>query len=124
MAALKIFQKEKREEQAQSPQTTGGAGAGQLGLHIIKPHVTEKATDFAKGHGYVFVVERRATKKEIAREVGERYGVVVKDVRTSSVPSKRIRLGRIQGVKKGYKKAMVQLQEGQTIEGVPTPSTS
>ena len=88
--------------------------------HIVSPHITEKATDLAAKNQYVFVVARAANKRDIARSVEKMYGVNVRLVRIVNVHPKKMRLGRIQGVKKGYKKAMVKVKEGQKIEILPT----
>ena len=89
-------------------------------LQIVRPHITEKATDLAAKNQYVFVVQTTANKKDIARSVEKMYGVNVKGVRIVNVHPKKMRLGKIKGVKKGYKKAMVQIQKDQKIEILPT----
>ena len=134
MAALKIFgrkpaqKKEKPFEMIQGKPKAGIAKeiapqskiVGSMSSHIVSPHITEKATDLAAKNQYVFVVARGANKGDIARSVEKMYGVNVKGVRIVNVHSKSMRLGRIQGIKKGYKKAMVKLAEGQKIEILPT----
>ena len=89
-------------------------------LHILRPHITEKATALASQDKYVFVVKASATKKDIERDVERRYGVTVEKTRIVTVHPKRVRLGKMPGVKKGYKKAIVQVQKGQKIEILPT----
>ena len=89
-------------------------------LQIVRPHITEKATDLAAKNQYVFVVQTTANKKDIATSVEKMYGVNVKGVRIVNVHAKKIRLGKTKGVKKGYKKAMVQIREDQKIEILPT----
>jgi large subunit ribosomal protein L23 len=87
---------------------------------ILKtPHITEKATLQAKENQYIFKVWPRANKTEIKKAIKELYGVDVVSVRIIRVPAKRRRLGRIRGRKKGYKKAIVKIKEGQTIEVLP-----
>ena len=88
--------------------------------HLIRPRITEKATDLSAKNQYVFVVQSSATKKEIAKEVAKRYGVTVEKTRIVNVHPKSMRLGRTRGVKKGYKKAIVQVKAGQKIEILPT----
>ena len=133
MAALKIFGRQKKERkpaespkgiQAGPPQSSkaglGGKAAGGMSAHIVSPHITEKATDLAAKNQYVFLVSPHANKRDIKRSVEKMYGVDVRLVRVVNVHSKKMRLGRIQGIKKGYKKAMVKLAEGQKIEILPT----
>ena len=91
-----------------------------MSQHIVSPHITEKATDLAAKNQYVFIVPSRSNKNDIARSVEKMYSVNVKGVRVVNVHSKKLRLGKIQGIKTGYKKAMVKLKEGQKIEIMPT----
>jgi len=86
---------------------------------LIEPHVTEKTTDLVKKNQYVFEVYPRANKMEIKKAIENLYGIDVLDVKIINVPRKRRRLGRISGWKKGYKKAIVKIKEGQKIEVLP-----
>jgi large subunit ribosomal protein L23 len=87
---------------------------------ILKaPQITEKATLLAKKNQYVFKVWPRANKTEIKKAIKELYGVDVISVKIIRVPAKRRRLGGIRGWKKGYKKAIVKIKEGQKIELLP-----
>ncbi|PIW92007.1 MAG: 50S ribosomal protein L23 [Candidatus Nealsonbacteria bacterium CG_4_8_14_3_um_filter_37_23] len=91
-----------------------------LAWKILKsPHVTEKATDLAKGNQYIFKVWPRSNKTEIKKAIEDLYGVKVVSVKVIKVPRRRRRLGRIEGWRKGYKKAIVKLKEGQKIEVLP-----
>jgi len=86
---------------------------------LKEPHVSEKATDLTKQDWYAFRVSAAANKKEVQRAIKELYAVDVVSVRMIQVPRKKRRLGRIEGWRKGYKKAMVQLKSGQKIEVLP-----
>lgn len=87
---------------------------------ILKwPHVTEKATDLTNANQYVFNVYKGANKTEIKKTVEDVYGVKVIAVRIIKIPRKQRRLGRIQGWRQGYKKAIIRLAEGQKIEILP-----
>ncbi len=91
-----------------------------VAYRVLKgPHITEKATDLINKNQYVFEVFPRAGKTEIKRAVEDLYGVNVVSVRIINVPSKKRRLGRIEGERKGYKKAIVKITEGQKIEVLP-----
>ncbi|MBI2582673.1 50S ribosomal protein L23 [Candidatus Azambacteria bacterium] len=68
---------------------------------------------------YVFRVAPRANKIEIARAVENLYGVTVIRVGTVRVPGKVRRRGRYAGFRPGYKKAIVTLKEGESIELMP-----
>ncbi|HZX49622.1 MAG TPA: 50S ribosomal protein L23 [Candidatus Paceibacterota bacterium] len=123
MAALKIFKKDKREikpEATAQPAAQPKAAVESTGDQIVRPHITEKATDLGAKNQYVFVVAPGAAKNEIARSVEKAYGVKVEEVRVVNVKAKKMRLGRTKGIKKGYKKAIVQVKKGQSIEILPT----
>jgi large subunit ribosomal protein L23 len=83
------------------------------------PQVTEKATDLVSQNQYVFKVWPRANKVETKKAIEGLYGVDVISVKMIKVPRKQRRLGRIQGFRKGYKKAIVRIKEGQKIEVLP-----
>ena len=92
----------------------------EVAFRILKwPHVTEKATNFAKVGQYVFNVYERANKSEIKKAVEDVYGVKVVSIKIIKIPPKRRRLGRIEGWRKAYKKAIVRLGRGQQIEILP-----
>jgi large subunit ribosomal protein L23 len=90
-----------------------------LRLVLESPHITEKATELTKHNQYVFRVLPRANKVEVKKDVENLYGVDVVDVKIINVPRKRRRLGRFLGWRKGYKKAIVKIKEGQKIEVLP-----
>ena len=83
---------------------------------IRRPHVTEKASGVAKENKYVFVVTPARNKIEIKRAVESRYGVEVLAVNILNMPGKERKRGRQIGWRPGYKKAVVTLKEGQSIE--------
>ncbi len=86
--------------------------------NVIKnPHISEKTTHLMQeSNEYVFVVDKNANKIEIAEAVKEIYKVDVEKVRIISIPSKKRRLGLTVGKKKGYKKAIVKVKDGQKID--------
>ncbi len=88
-------------------------------LFLVSPHVTEKATDSGEKNKYVFKVLPKANKKEIKKDVEDSYNVDVESVNIINVPRKKRRLGRQEGWKKGYKKAIVKVKKGQKIEILP-----
>lgn len=83
------------------------------------PTITEKATDLAAKNQYIFKVNQGSVKPEIKKAIEEIYGVEVVKVRTINIPRQRRRLGRTMGWKQGYKKAIVSVREGQSIEVLP-----
>lgn len=108
--------KKKEKKEAVLPKEKGISQA----YRILKfPHITEKATELSKENQYVFKVFPRANKTEIKKAVEEVFGVNVLSVKIIKVPRKKRRLGRIEGWRKGYKKAIVKIKEGQKIEILP-----
>ena len=88
---------------------------------LIKPLLSEKANKLSeKANRYTFVVDRKANKLEIKKAVEQFYGVQVKDVNTSVMPSKvksrYTKSGFIVGRKPAKKKAVVTLSEGENID--------
>jgi len=83
------------------------------------PHITEKVTDLTKKNQYIFKVFPEANKVEIKKAVENLYGVDVVSVKIIKVPRRQRRLGRISGWRKGYKKAIIKIKEGQKIEVLP-----
>ncbi|WP_196593793.1 50S ribosomal protein L23 [Pectinatus sottacetonis] len=83
---------------------------------IIKPLVTERTTDLMAQGKYVFKVAKRANKIEIGKAVEEIFKVKVTDVNTINVTGKVKRMGRTMGKRPDYKKAIVKLAAGETIE--------
>jgi large subunit ribosomal protein L23 len=88
---------------------------------LIKPIITEKATaDSELNNCYSFVVNNKANKIEIKDAVESAYGVSVTKVRTMNVrPDRKTRYtksGMITGKISAYKKALVQVTEGETID--------
>lgn len=90
---------------------------------IKEPHITEKANFLAEQNKYVFKVFKQANKVEVKKAVEVLYGVKVERVHMIHLAAKRRRLGRHegwrQGLKKGFKKAIVTLKQGDKIELLP-----
>lgn len=84
---------------------------------IIRALVTEKGTRMREtGNRYLFQVHPDANKIEIKTAVEQVFGVKVELVRTQNVMGKLKRLGRSSGRQSSWKKAIVSLREGDSIE--------
>ena len=88
---------------------------------IIKPIITEKMTAQAeKLNRYGFIVDKKADKLQIRKEVEDLYGVSVDSVNTIRYAGKRksryTKAGFVDGRTNAYKKAIVTLKEGQAID--------
>ena len=138
MALFNLFKHKKREEKKPAPKKVvkkevkpspvkeqaavplKSKKDSEIASRILKwPHVTEKATDLTKVGQYIFNVYERANKPEIKKAVEDVYGVKVVSIKIIKIPPKRRRLGRIEGWRKAYKKAIVRLGRGQQIEILP-----
>jgi large subunit ribosomal protein L23 len=84
---------------------------------IIRPVVTEASAMLQEERQtYTFIVAKDSNKIEIRSAVQELFNVTVADVRTANYPGKVRRVGRSTGRKSGYKKALVKLVEGDSID--------
>ncbi len=83
---------------------------------LTKPHISEKSTVIAEDGFYVFKVGKDTNKAEIKEAVEKMYKVNIVSVRVISVPSKKRRVGRIEGIRSGYKKAIVKVKQGERID--------
>ena len=88
---------------------------------LIKPMVTEKATDLSGLNKYVFMVSDKSNKIDVDKAIQEVYGIKPTSVNIVKVKGKVVRRGRISGKRKDFKKAIVTLAKGKSIsvyEGV------
>ncbi|MDO8494985.1 MAG: 50S ribosomal protein L23 [bacterium] len=84
--------------------------------NIISPYLTEKTTILNADGQYAFKVFPKANKIEIKKAIERLYSVHVEKIRIMVVPSKARRLGKYEGEKTGFKKAIVRLRKGEKIE--------
>ena len=82
---------------------------------IIRPVVSEKSYVLAEAGKYTFRVYDRAHKTQIRQAIEQLFDVNVLEVRTAHVHSKPKRRGQTRGRTRNWKKAIVQVREGQTI---------
>jgi len=105
------------EESAKQPtiKLPKGEDAEAYGI-ILNSHITEKVGLMNAENKYVFKVYKKSNKIQIKKAIEKLYKVDVKGVTVISVPSKSRRVGRYEGTKPGYKKAIVTLKEGNKID--------
>ena len=81
------------------------------------PKLTEKTLQLKEEFNqFMFEVDLKANKIQIKESVEKAFKVKVLQVRTMNIRGKKKRLGRHQGRKSNWKKALITLKEGQTIE--------
>ncbi len=88
---------------------------------LVKPLITEKATKLTeKRQHYTFIVNKDANKVEVAAAVAAKYSVTVESVNTLVMPAKAksrsTKTAVVRGRRSAYKKAIVTLAAGDTIE--------
>ncbi len=92
--------------------------------YIVSPHISEKASflqethNDTRGASYVFRATKGATKHLLKKAIEDRYDVRVNSVHIINTPDKEVRRGKTIGHKPGYKKAIITLRPGNTIEQV------
>ena len=82
---------------------------------IIRPIVSEKTFALAEAQKYTFRVHDKVHKTQIRQAIEELFDVHVLEVRTAWVKSKPKRRGHTSGRTRSWKKAVVQVREGETI---------
>lgn len=88
---------------------------------LIRPVITEKATaDSEDNNRFAFVVKKEANKIQIKNAIEELYGVHIEGIRTMVVAGKKksrfTKKGVVSGSTGAYKKAVVQVKSGETID--------
>jgi large subunit ribosomal protein L23 len=83
---------------------------------VHKALVTEKSNIMRAENKYVFEVDPRAGKPEIKNAIQELFSVKVASVRTMNMKGKVKRMGRFEGKRADWKKAVVTLAKGESID--------
>lgn len=91
-------------------------GSGVFAHVLVRPHISEKAVQGETLGQYVFEVVPSATKHDVAIAVKDLYGVMPTAVRIVTNAGKQLRFGGTTGATKHWKKAIIQLPKGKTIE--------
>ncbi|MBR1416889.1 MAG: 50S ribosomal protein L23 [Bacilli bacterium] len=82
---------------------------------ILEVVVTEKSAANAEKGVYTFKVAKSANKIQIKDAIEKAFGVKVKSVNTLNTKTKKKRVGRYVGERKSYKKAIVTLKDGESL---------
>jgi large subunit ribosomal protein L23 len=106
---------------ADATATKANIGGLDLTMVLLRPHVTEKATDLSEKNVYVFEINKLANKMHVRMAVEKFYKVkptMVSVINIMPKYSKNPRTGRVQIKKQGLKKALVYLKKGDKLEFV------
>jgi large subunit ribosomal protein L23 len=87
---------------------------------IIRPIISEKSYAMIEQNRYTFEVAKTASKPQIASAISEIFGVTVTNVNTMNVTGKPRRVRFAKGKTRDWKKAVVTLAQGDTIDLFPT----
>lgn len=83
---------------------------------IISPNITEKATSLSELNKIVFKVDKGANKESIKRSIEKIFKVNVIKINTINIKGKNKLIRNKKAFKSGYKKAIVTLKKGQSID--------
>ncbi len=83
---------------------------------IEAPVITEKSMEARGENVYIFKANKKATKYQIKKAIEEAFNVKVKKINTLVTKPKKKRVGRHSGLSKTFKKAIVTLEDGQSID--------
>jgi len=87
---------------------------------ILRPIISEKSYSMIEQNRYTFEVAKTASKPQIAQAISEIFGVTVTNVNTMNVTGKPRRVRFAKGKTRDWKKAVVTLTQGDTIDLFPT----
>jgi large subunit ribosomal protein L23 len=110
--STEIATSKKEEKKAVAKKSTTALFA----YDVVRAPVSTEKCDRGQMHGkYTFFVAPNANKVLIAQAIKELYGVKPLSVRIMNIRGKKVRLGRLQGIRKNRKKAIVTLKSGDMI---------
>lgn len=110
---------EKRTENTQETSPAVSFFGSDASLILKGAHATEKSGYLNSFNQYVFKIASKANKIEVKKAVEKMYGVKVERVMISLTPAKKRKLGRQEGERAGFKKAVVKLAKGHKIDIAP-----
>lgn len=102
-----------KKEKAAKPRREDTRAAYRI---LLRPLVTERSTSLAQFRKYAFVVATSANKLEVKKAFAAVYGIQPTRVNVLNMHKKPIQFGRVRGLTKPWKKAIVTLPPGQKIE--------
>ncbi|HKK54578.1 MAG TPA: 50S ribosomal protein L23 [Patescibacteria group bacterium] len=121
---VKEEKKDVKKDATSSQETKEVKKTGKPGFaykHLVKPLITEKAANLGINNQYVFIVSVKSNKVEIKKAINEVYGVKATNVNIINNEGKIVRRGRYTGKRKDFKKAIVTIEKGKSLniyEGV------
>ena len=114
--SMKELYAEKEAVKGSSKTKTKVNPNGQAYRILVKPLITEKAATLNSFHKYAFVVANDANKISVAKAVEEVYNIKPLKVNIVNISGKNKVRGRIKGKRKDWRKAIVTLPAGSTLD--------
>lgn len=115
-ASKKDSSKSKKEAVKTAPKKAKKEDTKNAYRVLIRPIITEKASNLGVNGQYVFEVAPDANKVEIKKAIQNLYGVTAIKVRVMNQKARKVQYGRNTGTTKYWKKAIVNLKSGDKIE--------
>lgn len=110
-------EKEEKKGKTKTKNTSKRPGSKTLSSRVlVKPLITEKTTNLVEQGKYAFIVALNANKIEVAKAVSDIYGVDVIAVNVIRMQGKKVSRAKVRGKRSDFKKAIVSLKKGQSIE--------
>ncbi len=103
---------ERKEKEEEKDFVSGYSRAHKI---LVRPLVTEKISDLGTQNKYAFEVSLEANKIEVSKAIKGVYGVKPEKVNIIKMKGKRVRVGLVRGKRKDWKKAVITLPKGKTI---------
>lgn len=110
-----VAKKEEKNEE-KKPSKAARHLSEDLAWVIVKPLVTEKAATLSSLGQYAFVVDKGANRVQVGQAVKALYGVQPTSIRIQNVRAEAVRFGRVMGTQKAWKKAIISLPKGKSID--------
>jgi large subunit ribosomal protein L23 len=87
--------------------------------NIKYPIITDKATKLLEQNKYTFIVDKKANKFTLKKVIEYLFNVNVANINTLNLKKKKRTVGRFSGYKSQYKKAIITLKDGNSINLFP-----
>jgi large subunit ribosomal protein L23 len=120
VATVADAKNKKSKKESKKEKTTGDSFAKSEDLlyygFLREPYITEKTSMMGQENKYVFKVPKNINKIDVKKAVEKMFSVSVTGVAIVNTKSRNVRLGRYEGTKPGFKKAIITLKEGDKID--------
>lgn len=106
----------KKSEAKKDPLAKKAGKSERAARHLVRPIISEKAARLAETGKYMFEVSVNSNKIDIKKSIKELYGVQPEGVNVMNVRGKQVRWGKHFGKRKNWRRAIVTIKKGQSID--------